>query len=1664
MGKWKKAVAALAAVPMLMALAPAANAVESDPTDSSAAQRALAAALKSNAKAAADSDLLASLDFDNVAAGATGTIVDDTTGTKATINGAAAVATSKDGTAAVRLGSGFWLNVTKSDDSAVLKGLDAVTISYDSKSASTNQGWSVFAAPNTNAQTYQQEHYLGVMDRTTSVNVERYNNAGKRDTTGNVSKDGLASQWRHVDLVIDEAASTLYIDGEQAATVAPADGASFAQLTDILGADGGVLQIGKANWVNGEYYTGALDNLKIYGSAHTADQIKEAYDSTKSDAAKADANALTINNGSTDVYSNITLPAKGSVNGSAITWKSSNAKVITDAADGDIAAGVVARQKTDTKVTLTATITDADGNTETKEFELTVKAAVEQPKTTDYLFAHFTGTEGSATDEQMYFATSKDGLSWHDTRESGDPVLSWNNSQTGNSRGKDNGVRDPYLVRSPEGDTVYLIATELSIHNRGGWGAATATTNGSTNLIVWESHDFVNWSEPRAVDVASQIPGAGMAWAPEAYWDDVNKQYMVYWATASDADNQSGDRTNLYYSTTRDFVNFTTPVKWIDRVKSVIDTTMIKADDGYYYRVSGDTYLGVERSKDPYATTLTTGDTIANGYYNTDSDPNQWTLVGTFGDLTGTGLTGAQLEGPELFFYNEDDVQTSDAGKKMLYGLMWDQYSAGKGYTPYRSADLGSTDKADWGFASDVNFGSLKKRHGTILPVTETEYNAILKAFDKNKDTEPVTPDEDGSGPIAEYDFEDSKGTDTTENSNDLTFNGNAKVSEDAEKGKVLKLDGSDGTYAEFPKGLFDGRNKLTVQMDVKSEINKNQFTFAFGQNSTKYYFLKYNNSGELASRITTNSYGAEDAANATLSGNGAWHRVTVTLDDNVMTVYSDGAQVAQNKATKNKVTDLGNDLLAYLGKSFYNDPYFKGSFDNVNVWNRALTAQEVEKTSPIALQGISVGTVPSDPNSLRGTDDHSQVRSTLDGSAKTVTTVLNRRGDAAKVPVKVTVNRGDDSIKLTLDGQAFTNGGTADLTKDRTLVVDLGDGNTETWTLKKVTVGNNPVLPGQYADPDIDYFDGKFWIYPTTDGFSGWSGNYFHAFSSTDLVNWTDEGVILDVNKDHQPTTDGDENTAISPWSVGSAWAPTIEKKNGKYYFYYCAKLPNGTSAIGVAVADNPAGPYKAADQPLVTRTMEGVTVGQAIDPSIFTDPNTGKSYILYGNGSPAIAELNDDMVSIKAGTVKKLNGLNDFRESVVVAYRDGKYHWTWSCDDANSPNYHVRYGVSDSIDGTITYKGVLLQKDSSKNLQGAAHQSDVHVTDADGNDRWLMAYHRHYTPLGVFTSGLGYHRETAIDEITFDADGLMQTIHPTDEGVSIEMADTTALDGAIGAADKLGTDGSAYTEASWKAFEDALAAAKTAKQTFLDSGLSQADVDAAAKALTDAQNALEESQPEPEHPAAGTILSIAVTAQPAKAEYKVGEALDTAGLVVTATVADGNGGSATRELAADEYELLGFDSSKASDKMTVTVQSVADSTKTATFTVKVVADETPTPDPDLATEEELKQLEDAIAKAEAENLNQDDYTADSWKAYADALAQAKKVLAKENATSTEVQDAIRHLTEARKALVKVSADGKKPGAVISDTGAAVFGVAGTVVVLAAAGIALTIWRKRRI
>lgn len=175
------------------------------------------------------------------------------------------------------------------------------------------------------------------------------------------------------------------------------------------------------------------------------------------------------------------------------------------------------------------------------------------------------------------------------------------------------------------------------------------------------------------------------------------------------------------------------------------------------------------------------------------------------------------------------------------------------------------------------------------------------------------------------------------------------------------------------------------------------------------------------------------------------------------------------------------------------------------------------------------------------------------------------------------------------------------------------------------------------------------------------------------------------------------------------------------------------------------------------------GVAMGQAIDPSIFTDDD-GTSYMLFGNGNAAVVKLNDDMISCDYSTLKNYTGVTDFREAITVTKRDGLYHFTWSCDDTGSENYHVNYGTSKKIDGVIQYRGTILEKNADLDILGTGHHSILQIP---GEDEYYIAYHRFYTPLGSFTDGTGHHRQTCIDVLTFDEKGLMEKVTPTLEGV---------------------------------------------------------------------------------------------------------------------------------------------------------------------------------------------------------------------------------------------------------------------------------------------------------
>lgn len=303
--------------------------------------------------------------------------------------------------------------------------------------------------------------------------------------------------------------------------------------------------------------------------------------------------------------------------------------------------------------------------------------------------------------------------------------------------------------------------------------------------------------------------------------------------------------------------------------------------------------------------------------------------------------------------------------------------------------------------------------------------------------------------------------------------------------------------------------------------------------------------------------------------------------------------------------------------------------------------------------------------------------------------------------------------------------------------------------------LNNNPALEGFYADPEILYSNktGKYYIYPTSDGFDGWGGYYFKTFSSENLVDWKEEGVIVDLKKD-------------VTWANRNAWAPCIvEKKiNGSYkYFYYFT----AAQKIGVAIADDPAGPFVDSGKALVAERPQGVTGGQEIDPDVFTDPKTGKTYLYWGNGYMAVAELNNDMVSLKPGSTKLITVDDTFREGTYVIYRNGTYYFMWSEDDTRSPNYRVRYGTAKSPLGPINIPkdNIVIQANKELGIYATGHNSAVQIP---GRDEWYIVYHRFPYPNGQdMGDAAGFHREVCIDRLQFDKNGNIITVIPTLKGV---------------------------------------------------------------------------------------------------------------------------------------------------------------------------------------------------------------------------------------------------------------------------------------------------------
>jgi len=303
-----------------------------------------------------------------------------------------------------------------------------------------------------------------------------------------------------------------------------------------------------------------------------------------------------------------------------------------------------------------------------------------QDQTGGFLFVTFRG-EATPMTEQVYFLLSEDARDW-DALNEGEPVLV--------STAGERGVRDPYILRKPDGSGFVLIATDLSINLNPDWDRAQ--TAGSQSIVIWESADLVSWTAPHLVKVAPD--DAGCTWAPEIVYDPESEAYMIFWASRTGRDDFSKHR--IWATMTEDFTSFGEPFVYIEKPDNVIDTTIIQQGDSWY-----------RFTKDESAKTISmeTSDHLMEGWREVD--------MFNLDHLEG-------FEGPTAFVseYNVD-------GTPRRWNLLLDWYATGNGYQAYVTEDLAS---GRFDTDTGMTFPFHPVRHGSVLALTPEEYARLQRA------------------------------------------------------------------------------------------------------------------------------------------------------------------------------------------------------------------------------------------------------------------------------------------------------------------------------------------------------------------------------------------------------------------------------------------------------------------------------------------------------------------------------------------------------------------------------------------------------------------------------------------------------------------------------------------------------------------------------------------------------------------------------------------------------------------------------------------------------------------------------------------------------------------------------------------------------------------------
>ena len=294
-------------------------------------------------------------------------------------------------------------------------------------------------------------------------------------------------------------------------------------------------------------------------------------------------------------------------------------------------------------------------------------AAEATPKTA-YLAAYFSPHEDAEhkEDSQLYYAIARDGLRFADSVNAGKPIVA---STLGGRL-----IRDPMIMRDPDGRTFHLIATNA-------WKGRS--------LSLFDSPDLVHWENERLVEIAPER--ADKVWAPELLWDPETRQFVAYWTSSIDGVWKTAA---IWYATSTDLKTFSAPKVLMREENGCLDADILYAAGKWHmvYRYTGIWMRTAEHALGPYENPVK--------------------------------ILDLDVEGPFMFPLN---------GKTDEWGLIFDYFGGNQG----RWGLAVSNDFTRWTVSTGKNWPYYTPdiflppgvRHGCVLPITAAEADTVLQAF-----------------------------------------------------------------------------------------------------------------------------------------------------------------------------------------------------------------------------------------------------------------------------------------------------------------------------------------------------------------------------------------------------------------------------------------------------------------------------------------------------------------------------------------------------------------------------------------------------------------------------------------------------------------------------------------------------------------------------------------------------------------------------------------------------------------------------------------------------------------------------------------------------------------------------------------------------------------------